>query len=563
MPFKQADLIFKNGYILTMEGLQPKSVPAISVVDGRIQSSGMLSDVSEYLGDNTRVIDLQGNTLMPGFIQAHGQFLTVMQMIDWLDLSSPPLGDINDIAGTLEKLQHFASDDANTLDEWVIAWGYDPNLIQQRRHVTRQELDRVLPNHKVMIIAADAKGAVLNSAALRWAGLEDEVSVSPPGGEIGKQAVNDEDEKNTDKVELNGFVGGSAFLPLLAKLPLADDQQRLKQLRKTQQHYFAKGYTSAMAGSSHIEEIEFLNKAASANLLNLDVFALAMFYDEQQFQQWQGIRYFEFGKSKKRLKIQGVKIIFDGPLQRGESLLSFPYHKQTEQQVRTLTKGELQTLMQMALDNEVQVFVEAHGDEAAEIVISSQQRLGITGQHDRRTVIMHSQVQNQEQMVRQLKLGISPVFSSSELFFWGQDMLQQVGPKQAHQLAPLGKAQELGLIYGNFGEYQQMPLHPMQLLTTATYRHTRDKRVISPSNHVTAFQGLKAMTTAPAYYLFEQDRLGKIKPGFAADLVVLTANPIATQGHKLADIKVLETYKAGKLVYENHEIKSRVERTSK
>ncbi|RJG48199.1 amidohydrolase [Motilimonas pumila] len=557
IPFKQADLIFKNGHIITMEGLTPKTVPAISVVDGRIQSSGMLADVSSYLGDNTQVIDLQGHTLMPGFIQAHGQFSTVMQMIDWVNLAAPPMGEITDIAAALTRLQQVSQQRQTDTDEWIIAWGYDPALVQQQRHITRQELDQVFPHHKVMVIAAGGNGAVLNSHALEWAGFIDDDVPSPIGGNLGQtEPEPDSDEPST----LNGYVDGSAFIPLLAKLPLADPQQKLKHLIKAQQYYFSKGYTSAMAGSSHIEEIEFLSKAASANLLALDVFALAMFYDEQQWQQWQGIRYFEFGKAKKNLKIQGVKIIFDGPLQRGESLLSFPYAKgKATKEVKTLTKGELQTLMQLALDNHVQVFVEAHGDAAAEIVISSQQRLGITGQHDRRTVIMHSQVQEQEQMVRQLKLGISPVFSSSELFFSGQTMLQYIGPKQAKKLAPLGQAQEIGLIYGNFGEFQQMPLSPLQLLLSATYRHTRDKRVISPSNHVTVYQGLKAMTSAPAYFLFEEQRLGKIKPGFAADLVVLNGNPLLESGHALAQIEVLETYKDGKLVFENHPVKGRVE----
>ena len=163
---KGADMIFRNGTILTMIDDRPK-VAAVAVKDGKIVAAGDEAAVVALEGAATKIVDLQGATLMPSFIDAHGHFMNAPQIVKWANVSGVPAGPVRTIPDIVAVLTAHKAKWKLGPGDWIIGYGYDMTNLAEGRQLTRDDLDPAFPDNPIMLIHSSNHGAVLNSAGIQ------------------------------------------------------------------------------------------------------------------------------------------------------------------------------------------------------------------------------------------------------------------------------------------------------------------------------------------------------------------------------------------------------------
>ena len=553
---KQADVIYFGGTIITMDDDRPE-VEAVAVAGGRIIATGQKEYVMRTKEDDTVLVDLEGRTLMPSFIDSHGHFMNAPQIVKWANVSGLPVGPVTKIADIIVVLQEHVAKLGIKPGEWIIGYGYDRVSLEEGRELLAAELDPYFPDNPVMLIHSSNHGAVLNSAAFAEVGM-DETTPTPPGGVINRV-------EGTNKPA--GFIMETAFLPIFGNMPQPTEQEMLDTLDAAQQIYASAGVTTCQEGATHAKDLRFLRKGAEQGRFYLDIVTLPFILEvpalmREYAPDFQGgpmempdTSPQAFGFYQNRLKVQGIKFTLDGSPQgktafwteplltpgpggeenwRGAPL--FPPEKVFEALEEVYSKG-------------IQVFCHANGDAAIDMIIEGAELAGVKASQDRRTVIIHSQVMRPDQIENYVELGFSPSFFTMHTFFWGSEHEANLGKQRASFISPMQTAIDAGLICSNHTDFSVCPMDPMRVMWSSVTRQAREGQVIGPDERIDRWNALKALTINAAWQIREENQKGTIEAGKLADLVILDGNPLTVETDDILTIKVVETLKEGKSVY--------------
>ncbi len=536
-----ADLIYLNGEILTMDGDTPVYAEAVATMAGEIVFVGNQDEaLSRY--PEVRHRDLEGNTLLPGFVDPHGHFMFALNMVNQVNVANPPVGTVVDIPSTIDALEAYQAEAQVPVGGWIVGWGYDQEGLVEGRHMTKNDLDAHFPDHKVMLIHVSGHGAVLNSKALEFAGV-DETTETPAGGVILRLPGSNEPA---------GLLMETAYLPVFEVLPQPSESEMLALMKPAQMTYASEGYTHAQEGFTHQKDIDFLMKAAEENRIFLDIISLPGF---TEIPRVVGNADYKFGEYRKGFKLQGIKWTQDGSPQGKTAHVTVPYltggpgGEENWVGETSQPKEDFIEQVKTVSDAGLQVFVHANGDATIDQAIEAVERAGITAADDRRTVIIHSQFQRPDHLPKYVELGMSPSYFTNHCFYWGDVHIRNIGRGKADFISPVKAATDMGLVYSNHTDFNITPLDPFFILWTAMARETRSGEVLGADQRIDAYKGLQGLTTGPAWQVFEEDRKGRIKKGLLADFVILDANPLKTGVDGVRDIKVLETIKEGETIY--------------
>ena len=177
-----ADLIIAGGPIVTMDAVRGKP-EAVAIRDGKILAVGSKNDIEALRGKKTEQVDLEGRTLLPGFIDGHSHFSMAVKSATWANVSGAPVGNVASIADILAELKAQAKRNRAVPGDWIIGYGYDQDTLSEGRHATRDDLDAAFPDNPVIMIHVSFHGAVLNSKAFETIQY-DESTPTPEGGVI-------------------------------------------------------------------------------------------------------------------------------------------------------------------------------------------------------------------------------------------------------------------------------------------------------------------------------------------------------------------------------------------
>jgi len=533
---------FTNGRILTMDGPSPRYVEAVTISGGRIIFAGRATDAIQH-HPRAVIRDLGGATMLPGFIDAHSHLSMAFELAGQVNVGAPPVGHCQDIPSVIAALQRFKHERNVADGDWIIGYGYDQETLAENRHITVADLDADFPEQKVMLVHVSSHGAVLNSAALRWAGV-DATTPTPDGGIISRDPASGQP---------TGLLMETAYLALVSgKMPRPDPATRLAVLDSALQMYASNGYTHVQDGFVAVADLDFYQTAAEQGQLYLDVAALGSFMEAED---WVGNPRYPLGSYHGKFKIAGMKVLQDGSPQGRTAYMSEPYLKGGPDGQSpwygepTVPFEQFAAVVQQALDAGVQVYVHANGDAAIDDVVRAVERTGTTAADDRRTVVIHSQFQRPEHLAQYARLGITPSYFTNHAFFWGDVHVANVGYPKAAFISPLKSAARQGLVASNHTDFGVTPLDPFFVLWTAMARTTRTGLVLGPEERLDAYAALAAITTAAAYQMFEEDRKGRIATGLLADFVIVSADPTQVGVDAVKDLRVLETIKEGVTVY--------------
>lgn len=507
---------------------------AVMIENGKILRVGKDEDIISLADLHDEIIDLNGKTMMPGFIDGHSHFVALANSLSQCDLSKTK--NFQDI---IESMKAFISENDILEGQVVVGCNYDHNFLEEKAHPDKFVLDKISENHKIVIIHASSHMGVANSSMLIAHGLNQETP-DPAGGKFGRVK---------DSNELDGYMEENAFMAFRSKAVTMDPGQMFKLLVKAQDIYASYGITTVQDGMVSEGLFKLLQHASLQNLLKLDVVG---YVDVNKCRLTLTNNPNYLNKYRNHFKIGGYKLFLDGSPQGGTAWMSEPYVNGICG-YPVLTDERLHELITIALEDKQQLLAHCNGDAAAEQYITQFEK--VKKEHPdwelKRPVMIHAQLVRKDQLERMPALSMIPSFFVAHTYFWGDIHLANFGWERGSHISPAKTAALLKLPY-TF--HQDTPVLMPDMLKTvwcAVNRQTRNGVDLGDDERISVREALEAITINGAYQYFEEDTKGSLKPGKVADLVILDKNPLEIDPKEIDQIQVLETIKEGKSIYKH------------
>jgi predicted amidohydrolase YtcJ len=571
----KADAIYHGGPILTMikDGDRAK---ALAVSNGRIMAVGAVSEVMASKGPDTKMIDLGGKTLMPGFFDPHSHAVLQSAKFATANLDPKPIGEAGSIADIQRILRDWIKQKQIEPGNWVIGWGYDDTGIKEHRHPHRDDLDAVSSEHPILLMHISSHLMTGNSRMLEVCGITAETK-NPDGGVIQR--------KPSSKVP-NGVLEENAMYLVMNKLPMPTPERAMQMIEAGLRFYAEAGITTAQDCATFKGTWHLLAAMEKEGRLPIDVITWPMYkaVDDAAFDAILAKR-----GSTGRLRVGGIKLTVDGSIQGYTAFLSKPYHVQpkgaetvpdkcnTEQAERlfispenqavntgasaesdsghrgyaSMTQEQIDRWVKRCDDHDLQLQVHTNGDAATDMLIKAVEKARADKPRpDLRTTIIHAQTMRDDQLDFSAKQGLTPSFFPIHVYFWGdrhRDLF--LGPERAARIDPARSALDRKLKITLHHDAPIAGIEMLKVAWSAVNRVTTSGKLLGPKERITPYEALRAITADAAWQNFEEDRKGTFKAGKLADMVVLSDDPLAVDPMAIQDIRVMQTIKEGEAVF--------------
>lgn len=529
--------IYYNGTILTMDEACPE-VEALLVKNGKIVKRGTKDEIFARKEKDTILHDLEGKTMLPGFIDGHSHFAGLANSLSQCDLSVA-----KDFGDMVRLMRTFIEENKIPKGAWVSGTNYDHNFLAEKEHPDKTVLDEISTEHPIVVIHASSHMGVANSAALHVQKLTKETK-DPEGGRYGRTPLG----------ELNGYMEENAFVQFRNAMPMPDLETLMKLFKRAQEIYASYGITTVQEGMVTAPLMGLLQYARKSHVLYLD---LAAYLDLENCGEISEEQKEYLNRYQGHLKIGGFKIFLDGSPQGRTAWMKEPYEGAEDgyRGYPIKTDEQLYSLILKALEKRQQLLAHCNGDAAAEQYITQFEK--VKKDHPEldthRPVMIHAQLVQEEQLERMAAISMIPSFFAAHTYYWGDIHIQNFGMKRAGKISPAGSAWRLGL---PFTFHQDSPVLMPDVLKTvwcAAKRVTKTGVSLDQQECISVREGLKAVTVNAAYQYGEEKTKGTIEEGKLADLVILERNPLTVPLDEIQEIKVLETIKEGERVYHYRE----------
>lgn len=542
---EESSQLYFNGDIITMEEDTPKYVEAIVTQNGKIVFIGSQSDAtSKY--KNSEKIDLKGKTLLPGFIDPHSHFGMVSNTMGQVDLNPEPVGKIKNIENILQNLKEYKEKKNIPDGEWIFGWGYDDGQLAEKRHPTKKDIDKVLPNNPVYLQHTSGHMGVANSLGLEKLEISANTK-SPEGGNI---------DRFPNSSEPTGLVQETAMYPFVRNMLEILATKQADFFDTTQNYYASNGITTAQDGMTDRNMIRFFQEQADAGKMKIDLISLAGYSELDSNLADASLK---FKTYKNGFKVQGTKIVADGSPQGKTAFFSKPFLTEVPgchhdcRGLPSLTQEAINKLFETAFAKENQLFIHCNGDATIDMILLAHElackNLKLPLNKDRRTIIIHSQFVRPEQLDRFVKYNMEPSFFTNHAYFWGDIHVENLGKERADFLSPMVSARKLGLKPTNHSDATVTPIDPIFTIWTAVNRVSRSGTIIGQAERTTPYLALQAIISFASYELFDENLKGTLTVGKLADFVILDKNPLKVKPMEIKNIKVEATIKEGKTIF--------------
>jgi predicted amidohydrolase YtcJ len=573
-----ADAIYFGGPIVTMIRDDDR-VEALAVRDGTIVATGDKESVLSLQGLNTRMLNLQGRALLPGFIDAHSHVVQSTLKFAVVNLDPHPIGDVRTITDIQRKLRERIAETNPEPGKWVFGWGYDDTGVAEQRHPTREDLDAVSTDHPILLMHISSHLMAANSKALELAGITADTP-DPKGGKV---------QRMPGSRQPNGVLEETAMAAMLAKIPAPTPERALEMLAFGLGKYAEAGITTAQEGGAVPGMLGLLERGAEAGILPIDIVSYPVYATlddtglDRIAQQWQ---------KPARYRMGGIKLVLDGSIQGYTAYLSKPYHVQPTGQSEvhadrcgsdngvkmvlgvdsagTIEHGKQESVSRikhrgypnMTLEEVVKwvraadeagipFLAHTNGDAATDILIEAVGRVrGERPRPEMRSVIIHAQTMREDQLNYAANQGLVPSFFPIHVQFWGdrhRDIF--LGPERAARINPARSALDRGMKVTLHHDAPVAGIDILNVVSAAVNRRTTSGKLLGPEQAITPYEALRAVTKDAAWQYFEEHRKGTLEAGKLADMVILSEDPLAVDRMRIDQIEVVETIKEGKTVH--------------
>lgn len=534
-----ADLVFKNGNIYTANERQP-TAEAVAVKGDRIVFVGSNREVQDYVGKNTRVVDLSGKTMLPGMTDAHHHLSGVGFREMTLNLEG-----LTSLEAFLAKVKERV--DQKQPGEWVTGRGWIETFWTPPVFPTRWDLDKIAPNNPVFLDRADGHGAVANSVALKIAGV-DKNTPSPFGGEVSKDKSG----------EPNGMMLDAAQDLIQRHIPgtTAADAERAIILGVKRD--ISLGWTQVQDPGGSYADVAIDSKLFSEGKIKLRIYkalsapgkeAMQLFHDGPII-----------GSYANHLTVRSLKLYADGSLGSRSAALLAPYSDKPDTSgFLTIKEDDLQPLLREALRKGIQIETHAIGDRGNRFILDQYEKaMNAVPKAEWRIKeprwrVEHSQIVNPVDIPRFKKLGIIPSMQASHAIGDLHFAPSRLGIARLAGAYAWQSFIKSGSIVPGGSDAPVERGEPMIEFYAAVAR--KDLKGFSgedwhPEEAATREQALKMFTVWPAYAAFEERLRGSIEAGKLADFTILSADIMRIPEMEILKTRCMMTVIGGEIVYE-------------
>ena len=534
-----ADVVFKNGNIYTVNDRQPRA-EAVAVKAGKIIFVGSNANAKAYEGKGTHVVDLKGNTVVPGLTDSHYHLSGVGAREMNLNLEG-----ITTLEGFLAKVKERV--DSAKPGEWVTGRGWIETFWKPPVFPTRWDLDKISPNNPVALVRADGHATVANSAAIKIANVTRDTP-NPFGGEIMKDKQTGEPNGMfLDRAQ--GLVGARGS----ARGPADAEQEILLGVKRS----IELGWCEIQNAGSPFSEVALLQKLYGEGKIKLRIYeAIRGPGSDAQRLLTEGAM---IGAFDNRLTVRHIKVTVDGALgSKGAALLE-PYSDYDTTGLLTQKEEEMLPMLIEALRKGIQIEVHAIGDRANRTILDWYEKALKTVPADQRRIreprwrVEHAQVVSAQDIPRFAKLGIIPSMQPSHAIGDLHFAPSRLGLKRLEGAYAWQSFIKSGSIVAGGSDAPVERGEPMIEFYAAVAR--KDQKGYSgegwhPEQAVTREQALKMFTIWAAYAAFEEKLKGSIEVGKLADLTVLSADIMKIAEPEILKAECVMTVIGGEVVFE-------------
>ncbi|HHF42638.1 MAG TPA: amidohydrolase [Candidatus Aminicenantes bacterium] len=543
---EEADLAFINSQIVTMDEKTPEAA-AVAVRDGVIIAVGSREEINHYISDRTEVIDLEGKTLIPGFIDSHAHFMGIGRSKLTLDLRScRSWGEI------VEKVKKAVAQARP--GEWILGRGWhqekwqatpQPNIDGLPFH---HQLSAVSPDNPVFLTHASGHSAIANARAMELAGVTSKTP-DPEGGEI----VRDKRGQpiGVFRETAQGLISRAYARDQAKKSP----EERIRELEKiallAAEECVAKGVTCVHDPGVSFETIDLYKRLIDEGRLKIRLYVMINESNDRLAQRIDEYRLEGYGQY--HLTVRAIKRFMDGALGAHGAWLLEPY---TDLPTSTgFNTTPLETIRQtalLAIENDWQLCIHAIGDRANREVLNIYEEVFKTHpeKKDLRWRIEHAQHLHPEDIPRFAQLGVIASMQGIHCTSDGPWVTKRLGAKRAAEGAYVWrKLLDSGALICNGTDAPVEDVDPIKCFYASVTRRLDDGSFFYPDQAMTREEALRSYTLNGALASFQEKILGSITPGKLADFVVLSQNILTCPDDQILQTEVLMTFIGGKLVY--------------
>jgi len=540
------ELLVSGGSILpiTANRDEGEAVEAMLIRDGRIAEAGDLASCERAARDPER-LDLQGATVVPGFIDAHCHPLMLGQFLSWTDCGWEAAPTIDNVVEGLRKAGRLQPKEAP-----IRGYGFNQGNVAEQRHLTRLDLDQVSGEKEVTVFHSSGHGLYANTWTLDDRGLGANTP-DPNGGHFGRFDDGGLDGSLWDAA--SDHITGRDGVKTAGHGPnfhLSDGQDQLtSQLALAQSVFLSSGITTVVDAQVTGRELRsYFDLRRQGRLqLRVEMLMLSSMLDQLETLGIHG----RLGDD--RLAISGVKLYADGSLTAGTARFEKPYCcDPTDHGFLYHDEGEFAELLSRAHGLGVQAATHAQGDAAIDLVLrSAAEVLNSDPRLDTRHRIEHCGAPTSAQVERIGELEMYPISQPQNILRYGDELLTSIGEDRAGRIIPLGEyaAQRVPVVLSS--DAPVAPPSPIEAIFAATARETISGRVLGPDDQkITVMQALRGHTLGAAESIHREGSIGSLEPGKLADFVVLDRDPRELEPSGVLEMSVVETWMSGAKVAE-------------
>jgi predicted amidohydrolase YtcJ len=538
------EVIYFGGDIITMKGDEPNYVEALVTKDDSIIFTGTLAESKSLFG-GAKETNLNGNTMLPGFIDAHAHFAGFPSQSIGAQILPPPDAGANNMESLIQILKDWSTPENIELTGWIFGMGFDDSVLEEKRFPTKTDLDKVSTEIPVMIVHISGHFCVVNSKGLELLNLNSD-SPDPEGGII---------RRMKDSQEPNGVLEELAAIPFMPTVLGPKSAEAVEAfLTAGQNMALSYGYTTVQEGRAMKNSHLFLEHAANTNFFKLDVVSYIDYSiaDSLLRTDWNSLTY------KNHYRIAGVKLTLDGSPQGRTAWRTQPYLIPPDGAKEGYlgypaipSDEEVAKIYENAFLNDWQIHTHANGDAAIDQMIRT---IGaVTKKYPnkvRRDVLIHGQYVREDQLDSLKELNIIASLFPLHTFYWGDWHKQLIGDSLGNKISPTRTALNKGLKITIHTDAPVALPNLMRVVWTAVNRVSRSGEIIGEKERLTPYEALKCITEWSAYQHYEENSKGTLEKGKLADLVILDANPLKVNVNDIKDITVVTTIKEGTTVYQ-------------
>lgn len=526
-------ILFFNGKISTLDD-NNNFYEAIGITGNSIDFLGSKEGAFEVRDEYDKVIDLEGNTLIPSFNDSHMHLLNYGYTQKKLNLSQ-----YKSIKETVHKSIEFIKDKNIQEGKWILGRGWNQDYLEEKRFFTKEDLDSISKDHPMVFTRTCGHIAICNSKALSM---------------INKDLL----ENDNIDIEKGAFYESAIeILNGIIDSPDIDDMKSM--IKETCKELIENGITSvqsddfnAMPDGDFRKAITAYKELESEGMLNVRVYEQCLLPRKEHLKEFLGMGY-KTGKGSNFFKIGPLKLLIDGSLGGRTALLNEPYSDDSANTgICVYSQKELDDFASYAHDNEMQMAIHAIGDKAMDMVMDSYEKIpNNTKQNKMRHGVVHCQITNEEIIDRFRKNNIvayiQPIFLDYDLHI----VKERVGSRYAQTYA-FKTMNDKGIKVCGGSDAPVVHFNPFENIYSAVTRKDLSgypETAFLPEERLYLVDALKLFTINSAYSSFEEDAKGSLEIGKLADMIVLDRDIFTIDEDEIKDIKVDMTVVDGKIVF--------------